>query len=375
MSLLIPESSGKMILCSVITYELAKRLGQKGAQEEFHKQALTTLDTPNEKVLPAAMVVRRLRKFSEVALLHDAGGTSIGHARARAFSVAERGARNGKIDVWISCDDDMQASQETLNHLVRSIDPDEPQIIIVPAWLRQDTPIVNVTLDNHAPLSRVSASGARLRRALYGGFGIVAMSRAALVELGQMYRDLTFVDDDAVERIGIFCEFIREGWWFREDYAFFSRVPAHVRIEALLTGISDHAGKVLRLETVEQHDHIPMPQPFQRRDTEPPPAPADDEPEAIGPTCGVCRTPYALVFRQACQCYVQPEQLCQHCATVPCTCERCGQEGGYVGPEGHSNGVCDYRLGHEGAHSWEPDDVVEHSVSRDGGLTWDPPLE
>lgn len=324
MTHLIPESSGKMILCSVITYELSKRLGKKAAQEEFHKQALSTLDVPGEKVLPAALVVRRLRKMAEVALLHDAGGTSIGHARSRAFSVAERGARNGKIDLWISCDDDTQASQETLAHLVRSIDPDEPQIVIVPCWLRQDTPVVNVTLDPDAPLDRITSSGARLKRALYGGFGIVAVSRAALIELGTMWRDLTFVDDDAVERIGIFCEYLREGWWFREDYAFFSRVPKHVRVEALMTGITDHDGKVLRLETAEQHQMIPVPQPFARRDTEPPPAAAaaaDDDGEALGPACGVCSKAYELVFRQACDCVVKPEELCQDCGTVPCTCE------------------------------------------------------
>lgn len=345
--------SEKAILLSVITYELSKRLGHAAAQAEFHRQALDTLiDSPNgEKILPAAMVCRRLRRLAEVALLHDAGGTSIGHARSRAFSVAERGARNGKIDLWISCDDDVQADQETLSHLVRSIDPETPQIVIVPCWLRQETPIVNITLDPDAVLDRVSPSGARLRRALFGGFGMVAVSRAALLELGQLWRDLTFIDDDSVERIGIACEFIRDGWWYRDDYAFFSRVPKHVRIEALLTGLTDHDGKVLRLETADQHPMIPRPRSFERRDTEPPPAP-----EAETLRCGVCSTPYELVYRQACACVVAPEPLCQQCGTVPCTCERCGQEGGVVDAAGHRPGVCDWRRGHEGRHSWEPDD-------------------
>jgi hypothetical protein len=361
MTHLIPEASGKMILCSVITYELSKRLGKKAAQEEFHKQALSTLDVPGEKVLPAALVVRRLRRMAEVALLHDAGGTSIGHARSRAFSVAERGARNGKIDLWISCDDDTQASQETLKHLVRSIDPDEPQIVIVPCWLRQETPVVNITLDPDSPLDRVGPSGARLRRALYGGFGIVAVSRAALIELGKMWRDLTFVDDDAVERIGIFCEYLRDGWWFREDYAFFSRVPKHVRVEALFSGLTDHDGKVLRLETADQHQMIPVPQSFARRDTEPPPPPetvdADAQPEGDPIRCGTCSKPYELVLRQSCACAVTPEPLCEACRTVPCTCVRCGQEGGWKDPDGSSGrGVCDFRQHHEGRHSWEPGD-------------------
>lgn len=374
--------SEKSILLSVITYELSKRLGKKAAQAEFHRQALDTLiDSPTgEKILPAAMVVRRLRRLAEVALLHDAGGTSIGHARSRAFSVAERGARNGKIDLWISCDDDTQADQETLRHLVGSIDPDEPQIVIVPCWLRQETPVVNITLDPDAVLDRVSPSGARLRRALYGGFGIVAVSRAALVELGKLYRDLTFVDDDSVERIGIFCEFLKGGWWYREDYAFFSRVPEHVRIEALLTGTTDHDGKILRLENADKHPMIPLPQAFEQRDTQPPPpactcaartaspgepvyhapwcaASATEQPQQPETVrCGVCSTPYELLVRQACACVVAPvDALCQSCGTVPCTCVRCGQEGGVLEPSGrHWSGVCDYRQGHDGPHSWEP---------------------
>ena len=315
----------KSILLSVITYELSKRIGHKAAQAEFHRMATETIiDSPTtaaEKVLPAAMVARRLRRMAEVALLHDAGGTSIGHARSRAFSVAERGARNGKIDLWISCDDDVQADQETLSHLVRSIDPEVPQIVIVPCWLRQESPIVNITLDPDAVLDRVSPSGARLRRALFGGFGMVAVSRAACIELGQLYRDLTFVDDDSVERIGIACEFIRGGWWYRDDYAFFSRVPDHVRIEALLTGLTDHDGKILRLETADKQPMIPMPRAFARRDTEPPPPPAGAEAEEETIRCGVCSKAYELVYRQNCDCIVKPEELCQNCGTVPCTCK------------------------------------------------------
>lgn len=260
-----------MILASVITYELSKRLGKKKASELFHTQAAQVIDSPSEEVCAQAVrVVRRLRKLGEVALLHDAGGTSIGHARSRAFSVALA----GDADIWVSCDDDTEASQETLTHLVNSIDPFEPQIVIVPCWLRQETPIVNITLDPESMVERVSRTGARLRRALYGGFGIVAMTRAAMQEMAGHWRDLTYLDDDGATRFGVFCEYIHNGWWLREDYAFFSRVPKHIRVEALLTGLTDHDGKRLRLETVEQHQMIPMPRGFEQRDTEPPPPPA-----------------------------------------------------------------------------------------------------
>jgi hypothetical protein len=268
-----------MILASVITYELSKRIGRQKAAELFQTEAAATVSVPGEKpCCQAVNVVRRLRKFSEVGILHDAGGTSIGHARSRAFSLALQ----YEADIWISIDDDTEADAETLAHLVAAIDPETPQIVIVPCWLRQDTPVVNVTLDPSQPLERVSKTGARLRRALYGGFGIVAVSRAAVREIAHHWRDLIYVDDDATQRLGVFCEYIRSGVWFREDYAFFSRVPEHVRIEALLTGMTDHDGKKLRLETAEQNEMIPLPMAFARRDTEPPPA-ASVEPDSEAP--------------------------------------------------------------------------------------------
>ena len=261
-----------MILTSVITYELSKRLGKVAAQELFTTETSSALETPGQKpCCQAVNVVKRLRKLADVAVLHDAGGTSIGHARSRAFSVAHKSAVAGLVDIWLSVDDDTECSDETLRHLLGAMDPETPQVVIVPCWLRQETPIVNITLDPDAPLARVTSTGARLVRALYGGFGIVAVTRAAILELGEHWRDLTFLDDDGEERVGLFCEFIRDGWWYRDDYAFFSRVPEHIRIEALLTGLTDHDGKRLRLETVEQHAHIPRPKAFARRDTVPPP--------------------------------------------------------------------------------------------------------
>lgn len=243
-----------MILASVITYELSKRLGKVKAAELVHRQAGSLLDAPNEQVLPAIRVIRELRRRSEVAFLHDAGGTSIGHARSRAFSVACA----GDVDAWISIDDDTECSPETVAHLLGAL-PDAG-IVIVPALLRQETPCVNITLDPEHPLERVTATGARLRRALYGGFGMVAVTRAALREMQRIYApNLTFLDDDGKERVGVFCEFIREGWWLREDYAFFSRVPPSIHVEALCTGETNHAGLHLTLEKLDQYPHIPRP--------------------------------------------------------------------------------------------------------------------
>ena len=246
-----------MILASVITYELSKRIGKAAAAEQVHRHALTTMVGAGETLLPAIEVVRELRKHDELALLVDAGGTSIGHARSRALSVAFE----SKADFWISIDDDTKCSPLTVNHLLSSLDPNTPQIVIVPCLLRQETQCANVTMDPSAKLDRITRTGAHLRRALYGGFGIVAVTRAALDELAQSYLDLSFLDDDGQMRSGVFCEFIRERWWFREDYAFFDRVQSlpHIRVEALCSGETDHDGHKLVLELLENVPQIPRP--------------------------------------------------------------------------------------------------------------------
>ncbi|MEY2875339.1 MAG: hypothetical protein RLZZ373_2710 [Pseudomonadota bacterium] len=287
------------IAASVITYELGKRLGPEAAAAEFLRQATRSeLDTAGDgDDLPAARCVRRLRRLGDVALIHDAGGTSIGIGRSRQFTMAlATGA-----DVWICIDDDLDCSSDTLKHLLGALNPEDEQIVIVPYWLRQQTPIVAVTLDPTNPLERVTKTGARLRRALTGGFGLVAVTRAAMLSMVQAWPGLEYLDGDGETRIGMFIEFIRAGFWYREDFAFFSRVPRSTRVEALFSGYTDHAGKPLRLETADQEPMMQVP-----RD----------------------------ILRMR---------------------ETCGQEGGFVDPlRGHVQGRCSFATGHDGRHSWEP---------------------
>jgi len=287
------------VAASVITYELGKRLGPEAAAAEFLRQATRSELEPGDAGddLPSARCVRRLRRLADVALLHDAGGTSIGIGRARQFTMAlETGA-----DVWLSIDDDLDCSSDTLSHLLGAIDPTAEQIVIVPYWLRQQTPMVAVTLDQENTLERITSTGARLRRAITGGFGLVAVTRSAMLAMVKAWPGLEYIDNDGKRRIGMFIEFIRGGWWYREDFAFFSRVPRSVRVEALLTGYTDHAGKPLRLETADQHPMMGVP-----RDT--------------------------LRMR-----------------------ESCGVEGGFTDPlRGHVQGRCSFPTGHDGRHSWQP---------------------
>ena len=93
-------------------------------------------------------------------------------------------------------------------------------------------------------------------------FGVMDVPAPNDAEVTQVARTATLdgsTDDDNAKRIGVFCEFIREGWWFRDDYAFFDRVPPHVRVEALCTGHTTHDGYKLDLEQLENVPHIPRP--------------------------------------------------------------------------------------------------------------------
>ncbi len=287
------------VAASVITYELGKRLGHEAAAAEFLRQATRSeLDTGSDAGdLPAARCVRRLRRLADVALLHDAGGTSIGVSRSRQFTLAlATGA-----DVWLSIDDDLDCSSDTLTHLLGALDPKDEQIVMAPYWLRQHSPCVAITLDPTNPLERITSTGARLRRALTGGVGRVAVTRAAMLAMVKAWPGLEFLDGDGERRIGMFIEFIRAGWWYREDFAFFSRVPRSTRVEALLTGYTDHAGQPLRLETADQQTMMQVP-----RD----------------------------ILRMR---------------------ETCGEEGGFTDPlRGHVQGRCSFATGHAGRHSWQP---------------------
>jgi hypothetical protein len=288
------------VCASVITYELGKRLGHTEAAAEFYRQASSLIESKTD--LPAASCVRRLRKLADVALIHDCGGTSIGIGRSRQFTMAlETGA-----DVWLSIDDDLDCSSETLAHLLGALDPEAQQIVIVPYWLRQASPAVAVTLDPSSGLERVTGTGARLRRAITGGFGLVAVTRPAMLAMVKAWPGLEYLDGDGKTRIGMFIEFIRNGWWYREDFAFFSRVPRSVRVEALLSGYTNHDGRPLRLETTDQHAMMTVP---------------------------------ADILRMA--------------AT-------CGEEGAFVDPlRGHIQARCRFATGHVGPHSWQPPDAPQ----------------
>ena len=217
--------TGPRIFVSTMLYGLSRELGSQQAVAEPELAVAYTL-------------ANAMRRF-DVQLLVDAGATSIGKARSRA---AHAFIQSG-LDVWVSCDDDVEGTEETIAALVEAVQG-SPAVCIAPCFLRE-RPVANVQLVRPLELRELQ-SGAKVCKATAGGFGLVAISREALLAIGGR----VFVDDDGAEKVALFVEGITDRKWYGEDLAFFQRLPGGVRVEALLIGHTAHAGQELELASL-----------------------------------------------------------------------------------------------------------------------------
>lgn len=230
-----------MIFASTLIYSLGKQLGYQGAVDEFHKQ----LKNPGPSSLPCVRTIARLQQLDDVQLMVDPACTSIAKARSRAFHAAAMSS----ADVWVSIDDDSEATADTLDLMLQAA-RSGGDLVIAPCLLRgQDR--VNVAL-YQIESERELLDGARLIRAHAGGLAISALGRRAMATLAAAYSpDLLFTDHDGVQRLALFAEEIIGGQWFGEDVSFCARVTAAgLVIEALATGVTSHDGQGLLLNEI-----------------------------------------------------------------------------------------------------------------------------
>jgi hypothetical protein len=243
-----------LILASVNLYCLGRELGEEEAPHEFRRQ----VTTPDEQSLPAARTIHRLRHVDEVALALDAAGTSIGKNRSRMlhafYSMPD-------ADVWVTCDDDVEASFETLRWLVEAV-RDTRGMCIAPCLLRRRDAVVNIMFES-AGILRPLSNGGYAQRCLAGGFGLVALHRDVVTRLYAERADLAWIDDvDGQQKIAAFIETydpIDRKWW-GEDLSFcLATLPKDVRIECLVSGHTVHDGKLLDLAHVPAQARLSMP--------------------------------------------------------------------------------------------------------------------
>lgn len=234
-----------MIYVSTALYSLGKELGPQDADLEFRRQVVT----PTEDSLPAARAVSRLRRLEDLVLQTDCAATSIGRSRARSMFEFRR--HPSQPDVWVSVDDDVDASLETLSWLVQAA-RDTKGAVIAPCWLRRKDPIVNVVI-SEGGVARPVGKGGLIMGCQAGGFGLVAIHRDAVEAVHEARPELYFVDDDGERKLGAFVEVVEGGKWWTEDLAFFLKwAPKTFRRDILITGQTTHDGKLLDLEQVSQ---------------------------------------------------------------------------------------------------------------------------
>lgn len=236
-----------MLFVSSQFYALGKQLGIARAMRTINQQ----VENPSRDSLPAVRTIARLNAIEPVQLRADTAATCIAKTRSRAFHDALMAS---DADVWIAIDDDVEASTETLRHMLEAVRTSDG-ICIVPMLLRpasSDHPMrLNVDLQRYQlDVPRVLPSGGRVVRGLYGGFGLVAMSKHAMIEIGAANSSEIWDDDDGVAKLALFREDLHQRKWYGEDISFFMRVPTNVRIEILITGHTCHSNEPLDLADV-----------------------------------------------------------------------------------------------------------------------------
>ena len=225
---------------SVSAYVAGRLLGRKQAELAITEAVIQGAPAEGSMV-PATSSLHVLAEMFDVELRVDGGGTCIARSRSRHMAAALESGR----DVWFTIDDDVQASPSTLAWLVEAVDSTEPRICFAPYLLRGVSGVACVEW-SAVYLDRRLSRGGLARMAKRGGFGCVAMNRAAMqaAALGAP----SYVDDDGERRTAPFLELVTDdGRWLGEDFAFFHRLPRAVQVEALITGETWHGGARLDL--------------------------------------------------------------------------------------------------------------------------------
>lgn len=234
-----------MIYASTYVYCLGRELGAEDAAAEFRRQVMQ----PTEDSLPSARAISRMRGIEDLVMHVDAAATSIGRARARSLW----NFRNhpSAPDVWVSIDDDVDATQETLRWLIDGA-RETRGVIAAPCALRRKEPVVNVIVADGG-IVRPVGQGGLMVKCVAAGAGLLAMHRDALEATYQARPELLFRDEDGEIKLGCFAEVVQDGHWWTEDIAFFVKwLPESVRRDILLTGKTTHDGVLLDLAQVPQ---------------------------------------------------------------------------------------------------------------------------
>jgi hypothetical protein len=205
-------------------------------------------DEQAEQLLPAVHALRELRRLCDVELSIDGGASHLAKSRSRQFAAA----LESDADVWLTIDDDCDTTQDTLANLLAAVtEGAEPRVCIAPCCLRGDPATVNVEWTSVYTTRSVHINTYGLvltRSAVRGGFGLVAMNRAALVEIAGLVPSFRDGADQRMKPAAFLEVLEADGAWLGEDLAFFARLRgSRVVVEGLISGETTHAGSRLDL--------------------------------------------------------------------------------------------------------------------------------
>jgi hypothetical protein len=240
-----------VIFIETHAYSLGWSLGLERAVEEFRHQCLN----PDNKSLPCVRTITRLRQIAEVQLWFDCGSTRLAESRCRAVHEAI----NSQCDLYFSCDDDCEARADAIAWMVEAVQG-KPNVCLAPYWARLSqlqTPRICLNLpdppEGQSRTFRHLSNGGLVTPARQGGMGLVCASMDAMrrIVAANNGPGTEYTDIEGVTRNALFIEYIRDGYWMGEDLAFFSKIPPDVTVEALMTGVTSHAGQKLDLQLLQ----------------------------------------------------------------------------------------------------------------------------
>jgi hypothetical protein len=241
-----------MLFVSTMSYVMGKLFGIREAADQFS----ATLEGPVRDLMPVQRTFCRLRQIDTIVAYVDTVATYIGKGRSRAMDAFLEAA---DADVWVSVDDDVEASMSTLWFMVEACRRSRG-LCHVPTLQRQASGLAPTS---HTwvrsvrdlivrPIDGTGDSALDPRRGAvvpfdHAGFGLVAIHREAIQQFVGQHSDLAWDDDDGKSKNAAFFPLFENRQWFEEDFAFYRRLPTSVAREALVTGDTFHDGEHLDL--------------------------------------------------------------------------------------------------------------------------------
>lgn len=252
------------LFCTSPCYVLGKELGPVEGLAEAQRQ----LQAPDRESLQCIRTLTRLATLADCQVRIDTGGTLIGKVRSEHF----HDALNSDADAWVTVDDDVECTLETLDYLLGAVWDNQPRVVTAPCIMRvgeerrADVQFPAIVQTREFPsFTGKSLKLGRATAVRFGGFGLVAMNRAAMRAFEAHWAGFVYVDHD-VTRIAAFHEIRdlevvedlkgedehREWRWYGEDFSFWIRCrAAGIITEALVRGITFHAGHALNLNDLD----------------------------------------------------------------------------------------------------------------------------